>query len=232
MTDGITSHNSASGVHDDDDAGIADGPTVVDERTLRILRAAIGLAEDGGFQAVRLRDVAQVSGVALGTVYKRFRSKEDLLIGVISHELAAVRERLTLEVTGDDRLARLIAIFALLTDFLCDRPNFGRAVIRSAAAGEQAMAERLVRFHGALAEVVVAALLTGEARPPTPAEILVVSVLQRVWFSLLVGWASGIQDRAAILDELTSAAALMIHGVDRVPEGAISPPAGRGGRSR
>lgn len=204
---------------DEDDDGYA--ATVVDERTLRILRAAIGLAEDGGFQAVRLRDVAQVSGVALGTVYKRFRSKEDLLIGVISHELEAVRERLTDQVRGGDRLARLRAIFELLTDFLCERPNFGRAVIRSAAAGEQAMAERLVRFHGALAEVVLAALLAGEARPPTPAEIAVVSVLQRVWFALLVGWASGLHDRAAVLGELSGAAALMIHGVDQVPAAAL-----------
>ena len=33
------------------------------------------LAEEGGFEAVRLRDLASHADVALGTLYKRFRSK-------------------------------------------------------------------------------------------------------------------------------------------------------------
>ena len=41
--------------------------------------AAIELAERGGFEGVRLRDVAAHADVALGTLYRRFRSKEDLL---------------------------------------------------------------------------------------------------------------------------------------------------------
>ncbi|MBL8976469.1 MAG: helix-turn-helix transcriptional regulator, partial [Myxococcales bacterium] len=65
-----------------------------DERTRRILDAAVQLAEAGGFAAVRLRDVAQTSGVALGTVYKRFRSKEDLLLGVLTQELHELRTQI------------------------------------------------------------------------------------------------------------------------------------------
>ena len=37
-------------------------------RLRRILAAAVALAERGGFEAVRLRDVAQESQVALGTL--------------------------------------------------------------------------------------------------------------------------------------------------------------------
>jgi AcrR family transcriptional regulator len=191
---------------------VSDEVTVVDERTLRILRAAIDLAEEGGFTAVRLRDVAQASGVALGTLYKRFRSKEDLLIGVINHELEVFRGRLGQAPKIDDRSARLMAIFVLLTDFLVERPHFGRAVVRSAAAGEQALASRLSRFHHDLGAIVVGAYLGGEARMPSEDEITLVSTLQRVWFALLVGWAGGINSREEVLADVEKAAALMIRG--------------------
>ena len=56
-------------------------------RLRRILAAAVALAERGGFEAVRLRDVAQESEVALGTLYKYFHSKEDILLLALAEEV-------------------------------------------------------------------------------------------------------------------------------------------------
>ena len=53
-------------------------------RIRRIVDAAVALAEQGGFDAVRLRDVAEASGVALGTLYKYFRSKEEILLFAVN----------------------------------------------------------------------------------------------------------------------------------------------------
>ena len=61
----------------------------MEERSRRIVDAAIELAEQGGFEAVRLRDVAAHANVALGTLYRRFRSKEDLLLAALELQLAA-----------------------------------------------------------------------------------------------------------------------------------------------
>ena len=58
----------------------------MDERSTRIVQTAIHLAEEGGYEAVRLRDVAHHAHVALGTLYKRFRSKEDMLIAALTLE--------------------------------------------------------------------------------------------------------------------------------------------------
>ena len=55
-------------------------------RMRAIVDAAVALAEKGGFEAVRLRDVAEASGVALGTLYKYFRSKEDILLFAVHEE--------------------------------------------------------------------------------------------------------------------------------------------------
>ena len=48
------------------------------ERRERIVRAAITLLEQGEYDAIQMRDVAQEAGVALGTVYRYFTSKEHL----------------------------------------------------------------------------------------------------------------------------------------------------------
>jgi AcrR family transcriptional regulator len=49
------------------------------ERRDRIVRAAISLLEHSGeYDAIQMRDVARQAGVALGTVYRYFTSKEHL----------------------------------------------------------------------------------------------------------------------------------------------------------
>ena len=55
----------------------------MDDRAKRIVDTAVMLAERDGYQAVRLRDVAATAQVALGTVYKRFASKEEILIAAL-----------------------------------------------------------------------------------------------------------------------------------------------------
>ena len=193
-----------------------------DESTRRILDPAVQLAEAGGFAAVRLRDVAHTSGVALGTVYKRFRSKEDLLMGVLSHELHELRTRLAdSPVCGPTPLVRVIAFFGFLTEFLCRRPNLGRAVVRSAASGEKALSERLASFHAKLFALSFSALQGGPGRAPTPAEAIMLSALQQVWFSALCGWAGNLYERGEVVNQVAAAAGLMIHGVERMPANTL-----------
>ena len=195
-----------------------------DERTRRILDAAVTLAEAGGFAAVRLRDVAQTSGVALGTVYKRFKSKEDLLMGVLSHELHDLRTQLAdSPVCGPTPLVRVTGFFAFLTDFLCRRPNLARAVVRSAASGEKALSERLASFNAALFSLSFSALQGGPGRAPSPGEALMLPALIQVWFSALCGWAGNVSDGAQVVEQVAAAARLMTYGVDRMPANSVEP---------
>ena len=64
----------------------------MDDRTLRILSAAMELAERDGYEAVRLRDLAAKADVALGTVYKRFSSKEDILAAALELQVSRLHE--------------------------------------------------------------------------------------------------------------------------------------------
>lgn len=57
-----------------------------------ILRAAIDVFAERGYFNAQVADVARAAGVAAGTVYLYFRSKDDLLVSIFER---TVRERLT-----------------------------------------------------------------------------------------------------------------------------------------
>jgi TetR/AcrR family transcriptional regulator, fatty acid metabolism regulator protein len=54
-----------------------------------ILRAAIDVFAERGYFNAQVADVARVAGVAAGTVYLYFRSKEDLLISIFERSMRA-----------------------------------------------------------------------------------------------------------------------------------------------
>lgn len=49
----------------------------------RILEAAIRVFADKGFHRAKIKDVARAAGIADGTVYNYFASKDDLLLGIL-----------------------------------------------------------------------------------------------------------------------------------------------------
>lgn len=64
------------------------------DRRRRVVDATLKLAAEGGFDAVQMRDVASAAGVALGTVYRYFDSKERLLLEANVEQLEALDARL------------------------------------------------------------------------------------------------------------------------------------------
>src|SRR6266542_4380700 len=52
-----------------------------------ILRAAIDVFADRGFFSAQVADVARAAGVAAGTVYLYFKSKDDLLVSIFERTM-------------------------------------------------------------------------------------------------------------------------------------------------
>ena len=108
----------------------------LDEKSQRILTVAFELAEEGGFEAVRLRDVAQRAKVALGTLYNRFASKEEMLVAALDESTKTFEGVVdSLEVGRGTAAERVAELLVLTARALFNRPNFGRAVLRAAAIG-------------------------------------------------------------------------------------------------
>jgi AcrR family transcriptional regulator len=186
----------------------------VEERARRIVETAVELAEKGGFEAVRLRDVASNAGVALGTLYRRFRSKEDLLVAALEAEVAQVEARAdSRPPQGDSAEARVDSFFHVTTRAMLRRPNLTRAMLRAVASGDPDLTPRVAAFHGRVQLLVIRALRgRSDAEEPSDEERRIAHVLGQVWFAALVGWAAGLHGQAAVVEQMRSAAALLLHG--------------------
>jgi TetR/AcrR family fatty acid metabolism transcriptional regulator len=88
----------------------ADRPDRGDKRDA-ILRAAIRVFADRGFFGAQVADVARQAGVAAGTVYLYFRSKDDLLVSIFDRTVgeAIAEGHATLQEVSDpiERLRRI-----------------------------------------------------------------------------------------------------------------------------
>ena len=194
----------------------------MEERSRRIVATAVELAEQGGFEAVRLRDVASHAGVALGTLYRRFRSKEDLLLAALQQQVSDLSERVARRPpAGDSSLERVTAFFQLVTRALCRRPNLARALIRAVATGEPGLAQKVGAFHVQIGALLATSLRRDPAGSvvPTERDRAIADVLQHVWFSSLIGWSAGLHGQAFVVEQTRTAARLLLDGSD----GDVSP---------
>ena len=189
----------------------------------KILDVAVNLAEEGGFDNVRQRDVAAHAGVALGTLYKSFRSKEDILSAALEREAVVLERRMaTNPPKGETPLERVGAFFQIVTRGLCKKPNYARAVIRAMASGVPEIAANVLSYHGRMNGCIIAAL-RGTAPEdvsenlPTKRESQFALLLQQMWFATLVGWSAGLFDQASALEQVRTAARLLSRGLDGEP---------------
>jgi AcrR family transcriptional regulator len=186
----------------------------LEERARRIVETAIELAERGGFEGVRLRDVASHAGVALGTLYRRFRSKEDLLVAALDQQTEDLYARVAQRPPkGADPLERVSSFFSLATRGMCRRPNLARALVKATASGDPELAHRVAGFHERMERLIVVSLRGKadlETQPPTDEERTIAYTLALVWFASLVGWSGGLHGQQAVVDQTRAAAALLL----------------------
>jgi AcrR family transcriptional regulator len=183
------------------------------DRTDAILEAAAELAMEGGFENVRQREVAARAKVALGTLYKRFRSKEELLTAVLAQRAARLEARV--EATpprGDSVQARLSDLFAVMTRELCEHPRYARAVIRAMSSGVPELAGRITAFQGRIALLVIGVVRDRNAAP-SPQEFTLILMLLQLWFANLVGWSAGLFDLATLDRQMAQSVDVVTRGL-------------------
>lgn len=189
----------------------------------KILDVAVALAEEGGFDNVRQRDVAAKAGVALGTLYKSFRSKEDILTAALEREAEMLERRMEAKpATGASRIDRISNFFSIVTRGMLKKPKFGRAVLRAMASGEPEAASKVVAYQERIAGLIIAAsrgvgrlgYADAKAAPPSKKEAFIAFALQQYWFASLVGWSAGMNSVNDVIDQMRNMASILECGVD------------------
>ena len=125
-----------------------------------IVRAARDLLETAGLPGVSMQAVAERVGVRAPSLYKRVRSREDLLRLVAEATLGDLQTRLEVVSGAGDARTRLTALAHALRDFARERPAGYRLVFSPPSEATQLPPESLARSSSAV--LAIAADLAGE----------------------------------------------------------------------
>jgi len=142
----------------------------------RIVDAALDQLAEGGYASASVAAVARRSGVATGTVYRHFPSKQDLFAEVFRR--AAQREVDALRATtgrGESAATRLAAWVEAFVRRALAEPVRAYALIAE-PVDPAIEAERLI-FRRAYADLFAQALRDGDALPPLDADLTAAAIV-------------------------------------------------------
>ncbi|MEV4097755.1 TetR family transcriptional regulator [Streptosporangium saharense] len=107
------------------------------QRRRRIVQAAAALASRGGVEAMQMRTVAERAGVALGTLYRYFPSKMDLVVAVVSDEIDLLESSIERRPPATSTPSgRAVDVLMRATRGLMREPELADALVRSLIMAE------------------------------------------------------------------------------------------------
>ncbi|WP_329007808.1 TetR/AcrR family transcriptional regulator [Micromonospora rifamycinica] len=121
-----------------------------------------------------VRDIAARAGVGVGTIYRHFPTRADLIVAVYRHQVQACAEAApALLATSGTPHAALAAWIDLFVDFLVTKHGLAGALQSDDTTFETLHAYFLDRLVPACAQLLDAATEAGEIQPgPTPQALL------------------------------------------------------------
>ncbi|MFI7240930.1 TetR family transcriptional regulator [Streptomyces qinglanensis] len=159
-------------------------------RRRRILHASAQLARRGGFDAVQMREVAESSNVALGTLYRYFPSKVHLLVATMQDQLQQMHATLHKHPPEDTGAAARVAA-TLMRAFraLQREPQLADAMVRALNFADRSVSPEVDTVSRLTTAIILDAM--GLQDQPTPEQLSAVRVIEHTWHSALITWLSG-----------------------------------------
>lgn len=159
-------------------------------RRSRILHASAQLASRGGFDAVQMREVAETSGVALGTLYRYFPSKIHLLVATMQDQLQHMHEQLRKRPpAADEPAARVAETLMRAFRALQREPHLADAMVRALTFADRSVSAEVDTVSRLTTAIILDAM--GLENTPTPEQLSTVRVIEHTWHSALITWLSG-----------------------------------------
>jgi len=191
-------------------------------RRERVLEAAMQLATEGGYDAVQMRDVAARADVALGTLYRYFASKDQLLVeclGAFARELQ--RGLGTNPPRGASPADRVIDVLRRAMAPLEREPQLASALVTalsSLSSADAAGLEAATGVYGIVGEMITAAM-DHEEHPEREA---VIRTIGHVWLAALITGVRGREGSDQFDRDLEAAVRLLLPGPERDRRRAVT----------
>lgn len=176
-------------------------------RRRRLLEAAIDLANEGGYDAVQMRDVAARAQVALGTLYRHYSSKDQLLLAALADQAGTLRTRLAQRPPrGEGAGDRVADVLRRATRALTRDPKVTAAMVTALSSpGPEAAAAKAAVYD--ILRGIIAGAIDGADEPDLDG---ILRVLGYVWLATLGAWVGGMIDPDGMAADLATAAHLLL----------------------
>jgi TetR/AcrR family transcriptional regulator, cholesterol catabolism regulator len=158
-----------------------------------------------------MRDVAARAEVALGTLYRHYASKDQLLLAAMAEQAATLRERLVQRPPkGDTPAARVSDVLRRASRALERSPLVTKAMLAAMSSSEEEAVPLKYEIDTTL-RAIIADVVDGDGHCTTFADLDgIVRVLGSVWFAELTYWSNGLNPSASMGDNLARAAQLLL----------------------
>src|SRR6478736_1487479 len=192
-------------------------PRRAGDKRERILCAAVKVFAKNGFHATRVSEVAKAAGVADGTIYLYFKSKEELLVSLFEDRvdklLSFMREELPKQ---PDPAARLRAVIDMQLGLLEDERDLAEVITvilrQSTRLMKEYAAPHFSAYLDAIAKIIAEGQSTGAFRQDVSPHIAA-----RAIFGALDGitltWALGRAEQGALARAAGQLADILLRGL-------------------
>lgn len=157
--------------------GVPIGQPDPSDKRRRIIDAAVQVFAERGFYHARVSEVAAAAGVAGGTIYNYFKSKDDLLICLFEDRMDAILQGFRSELAGLERATdKLRRFIELHLQMVADDPHLAEVLTVELRQSSKFMREYKARKFGEylaeIEQIIDAGRADGEFRADVDARIL------------------------------------------------------------
>jgi len=182
----------------------------------QIIDAAIRVFARTGFYNSRVSDIAREAGIASGTIYLYFKTKDEILVTLFREKMAEWVEFVRGEIAAEsDPLAKLRRLVALHFSVLESNPDLAEVVQVELRQGHKffrgASAHEVSAYFALIGGVLEAGMASGQIRPDVPVK-LATKMLFGAMDQVATSWVLG-KRAYRLSDAAEPVAAVFLRGI-------------------
>lgn len=133
-------------------------------RARQIIDAAVRVFARSGYYNSRVADIAREAGIASGTIYLYFRTKDEILVALFRERMAEWVAAARVELAGErDAIAKIRRLVALHFDVLERQPDLAEVVQVELRQGQKFFRGAAAREVSAYFDLIASVLQEGQA---------------------------------------------------------------------
>ena len=188
------------------------------DKPQQIVDAAIRVFARNGYYNSRVSDIAREAGIASGTIYLYFRTKEEILVTLFREKMAAFVAHLRREIAGEtDPVVKIRRLVELHFTVLEQSPALAEVVQVELRQGHKffrgASAHEVSAYFELIGSVLEEGVATGRFRADLPVKIAT-KVLFGAMDQMATSWVLG-KRGYRLVDTADAVATIFLKGVSR-----------------